>query len=262
MTVASAVSERELIDEIMDGLAITERVFYDLKHTQPLTEALVREVRRLRPDGRVLLVAANETLPRVLSTGGYEVDLWQPPTSVYSRDLTGLVRRVDELNRLLATAGEEMTDHYDLVVLPYVLDALEEHPIVFLRRVRGWLRPGGRVILAHRRSGSLGNRWRGLRGRPLLPDPLLTPRSVSLSWPSLPTLRLFGRLELRAWCELAALKIERQTLVMDKEATVACRAMPLGRWFRAEALHNVKRAIRPLRDCGVATLAAAEPAKP
>lgn len=251
--VALNVGERLLLDDALEEMAITDRVYHDLKHTQPLVEFLVSRVRSLASGGHVLLVAPNATLPVALQKLGYEVSVWHVPHGILTEEHLRSAERTAPLDQLMADGGGEAT--FDVIVLPMLLEATAEHPAAVLAGLRGRLRPKGRLLVSYRRAGGLTHRLGALTGRPSLPDPLLDRPSLSFSWPLLPERRSFGTKELRGWCLEAGLRLERESLVVDRHAAVPTNAMTVAGWIGAEAGHAVRVAFPALRDCAVAEIA-------
>ncbi len=245
--------ERLLLDDALEEMAITDRVYHDLKHTQPLVEFLVTRIRSLAPSGRVLLVAPNATLPVALQKLGYELSVWHVPHGILTEDLLRDAERTAPLDQLMVDDGGEAV--FDVIVLPMILEAIAEHPAAVLDRLRGRLRPKGRLLVAYRRSGGLTHRLSALTGSPSLPDPLLDRPRLSFSWPLLPERRSFSTRELRGWCLEAGLRLERESLVVDRHAAVPTNAMTVAGWVGAEAGHAVRVAVPGLRDCAVAEIA-------
>lgn len=245
--------ERQLLDQMLDVLPVTDMAYHALHHTQPLAEALLRRVRQLRPDGGcVLLVAPNELLTVAVRRLGYDVGVWHVTTGSMSYELCRMASRSGSLDELLtASLGPA---RWDLVVLPYVMEAAQVHPVEQLQRLREALAPGGRLVVAYRRVGSLENRIAGVRGRNTLPDPYLHRRHVSLSWPNLEPRRRFGSGELRAWCTVAGFRVEDETFERDSKATVPIEVMSVRHWLGAHVRSAAKRVAPSLRDIGVATL--------
>ena len=245
--------ERLLLDDTLEEMAITDRVYHDLKHTQPLVEFLVSRIRSLVSGGRVLLVAPNATLPVALLKLGYEVSVWHVPHGILTEDLLRSAERTAPLDQLMTPDSGEAA--FDVIVLPMILEATAEHPAAILEGLRGRLRPKGRVLVAYRRAGGLTHRLIALTGRPSLPDPLLDRPPLSFSWPLLPERRSLGTAELRGWCLEAGLRLERETLVVDRHAAVPTNAMTVAAWIGAEAGHAVRTTIPAFRDVAVAEIA-------
>jgi hypothetical protein len=246
--------ERALLDQLLDVMPVTDTAYHAMHHTQPLAEALVRRVRRLRPDGgRVLLIAPNELLTAALSELGYELGIWHVTEGSMSDELCRMADRCGSLDDLLM--GSHGPPHWELILVPYVLEAARLHPAELLQRLRKVLAPGGRLVVAYQRVGSLEVRLNGLRGRAPLPDPYMHLRHVSLSWPNLGCRRRFGSAELEAWCAIASFRVEDESFERDKQATVPIDAMSVRHWLGAHARGAAKRAFPTLRDVGVAILA-------
>ena len=242
-----------MLDDTLEEMTITDRVYHDLKHTQPLVEFLVGRARSLVSGGRILLVAPNATLPVALRKLGNEVSVWNVPHGILTEDLAHGAERTAPLDQLMVGHGSEAT--FDVIVLPMVLEATAEHPAGVLDRLRDWLGAKGRLLVVYRRAGGLSHRLSALTGRPPLPDPLLDRPSLSFSWPVLPELRSFGSAELRGWCLEAGLRLEREALVVDRHAAVPTNAMTVSSWVGAQAGYAVKVAVPGLRDCAVAEIA-------
>ena len=246
--------EGELVTRILDVLPVTDRVFHDLRHTQPLVLALVQRVRRLRAAGRILIVAPNITLTRALLELGYQVELWQVDGGTLTDDLSELVVDRGPLDALLARPAD--ADRYDVIILPYVLEAAAQHPAHVMDALRQRLHPGGALLVAYRQAGSLSNRMRGAAGLPTLPDPVFASNEMSFSWPALPACRTFGPSELTAWALRTGFQVIQQEPVLDRRAAMVSDAMGLASWLSAVGTHAIKAALPAFRDCVIATLVA------
>src|SRR5438093_3338938 len=214
-----------LVDQILDVLPVTDRVFHDLRHTEPLVVRLIERVAELRASGSVLVIGPNALLPEVVIKLGYSVDLWQLRHTILSDDTLDHVTRAGTLDELLDHDPERP---YDVVVLPYILEKAIAHPTAVLARLRPWIAPGGHILVAYRPSDSLDCRLAALTGRSVVPDPSTPQKAVSYSWPTLLTRRIFGSDELRDWSVRTGLRIGRQERAVDRRAVVAIHA--LGIW--------------------------------
>jgi hypothetical protein len=242
---------RAFINQVTEMLPVTERVFYDLKSSQPMVEELARRIRNSSTGGRVLVIAPNEALARVLLIG-YETELWEVPSAIITDDLRQRVSRMGPLDDLL-DAGSP-ADPYDAIVLPYVIEAVTEDPGLTLARLAGWLRPGGILVIGVRLQVAGGWLGRVRRGAPLA--------AFSLSWPTLPTVHSPELSQLRRWWSAAGLELREGSHVIDRTATVPIRAMSLKTWLAAIGAQALKRAIPGLRDGFAATLVRATPVTP
>ena len=240
----------ELVRCTLDLLEVTDRVYHELRRTVPLVTALVEEVRRLPGPLRVVAIAPNELLLKVLAGLGHRVEVWRVDPAVLGEEAAALTTRRGSLDKVLAEAPPPA----DLLLLPYVLEAAAEEPARVLRR----LGVDGRLVVACRHSGALIYRRRAIAGRPLL-DPPAPPR-ISLGWPDLPPRRVIARGDLAALAAEAGLVLERQRLVIDRTATSAVQAMSLSAYLGARLKHLAKHLVPPWRDCIVATLTPGRPA--
>jgi hypothetical protein len=252
---AQVAAERTgvLIDDLLDRLAVTDRVYHDLKHTQPLVEVLVARAVLLAPDSRVLVIAPNVTLPAALVEMGYDVTLWHVPDGILTAELQQHAERIAPLDELLSQPVE--TPPFDLIVLPFVLEATFDHPLTVLTRLRRLISSDGRILIAYRRPGGISLRMRALAGRSTIPDPIYDAAAPSFSWPPLPQRRIFGASELRSWSQTAGLRLDSDHPVVERGAALPIHALGVGDWLAAQAGHAVRHAFPPLRDCGVAELA-------
>lgn len=242
----------KLVQQLTEDLAVTDRVYHELKYTQPLVADFVARVRRRLPSGRILIVAPNITLAHALLQLGYQVELWQVPSGTLTEGLETYVTRRASLGDLLEEY--QLGALYDMIILPYCLEAAPLHPVTVLARLRPHLRKGGRLILAYRHAGALANRVRALAGRSISPDPIVERPLPTLSWPSLVRHRLFGPDELRSWCLQAGYRVAAQAFVLDHRATVSVEAMSIGPWLKTRAARVLKVALPAVRDCVVAEL--------
>ena len=253
-TAAVAPRTRTMLDDLLDRTPVTDRVFHDLKHTQPLVESLVDRSRLLSGEGAVLVIAPNVTLPAALIEQGYQVALWHVSDGILTADLVPFVERSGPLDELLSASGDE--GRFDLIILPFVLEAVTEHPTVVLSRLREMLVPAGRIVLASRRPGGITERLRALSGSTQVPDPSLAAPPPSFSWPPLPQRRLFGAGELRRWSQQAGLRVAAEAPVVERTAALPIHALDLGAWLQAEVTQGVRVAFPSLRDCVLYELAA------
>src|SRR5438552_15814586 len=217
ITKAAPRGERVLVEGILAELAVTDRVYFDLRHGQPLVEELLRRVGALQHSGSILVIAPNDLLPRALLHAGHDVALWTVPQATLADDLQRHTTRTGVLDDLLDGHGDGR--QYDAVLLPYVLEAATDDPGAILGRLRTSLRPGGSIVLACRHSGALGARWRAARGHALLGGPNARRDHVSLSWPSLPARRVIDPAELQTWSHRAGLRPAQLGFVCDTRAT-------------------------------------------
>lgn len=241
-----------LLDDVLNDLKVTDRVFHGLKQSMPLVRRLVETIERVAPEGRVLVIGSNTLLARALVELGHPTQLWQVPEGSLAGELKPRVARMAPLEELLA--GGSPPGSFDIIVLPYILEAAEEEPGAVLSRLREQLAPEGRVLVASASAGRLIYRLRALMGRSQL-QPSQESAPVSLSWPSLPVRRLIDPSNLRHWAGQAGFQVEEQGLMMDRYATMPIEAMRVKDWVLAEGTHLVRRSIPALRDCLVATLA-------
>lgn len=240
------------LDEVMNGLAVTDRVFHGLKQTMPLVQRLIEGIRQVPSASRILVVGPNTLLVKALHASGYAVELWQVPAGSLTGDLRSLVARTAPLDDLMDNV--EGTGPFDVIVLPYILDAASEEPDVILTRLWPLLNPSGRILLASASAGRLVYRLRALFGRSQL-QPVAGPPPVSLSWPSLPVRRLLDPLSLSHWAGNAGFQIIENHLIMDRDATMPTDAMRVKDWLLAEGTHLIRSAVPGLQDCLYAILA-------
>jgi len=255
MTLAVQVASgdpRSLIDGILAKLPVTDRVYFDLRHSQPLVEELVRRVMALRSSGRVLIVNSNDLLPRALLELKYQVTIWRVPEALLGDDLTPHVARTALLDDLLEAPGNGL--EYDLIVLPYVLEAAAESPDRVLARLRLLLREGGSIVVASTQSGGLNKRLRAAAGRSVLSGLGEGAVHISLSWPTVRARRTIDPAELRGWCFAAGLRVRTELFVSDTRATVPVMAMPIASWIGANLQAAVQKVVPSLRNCLVAAL--------
>jgi SAM-dependent methyltransferase len=246
------IAERESVNDLLNVLPITDRVYHDLRYTQPLVDEVLRRICRSFASGRVLVVAPNITLPAALRKLGYAVELWHVETGTLTEDLQPLVARRGPLDSILGL--EEGERAFDVIVLPYVLESAAEHPAPLLARFSRLVKPGGQIIIASRHAGAFLNRLRAAAGKPLVPDQLLQKPGVSFSWPPLLPTRSFSEVELRRWSLEAGYGIRELTHVLGAEATMRTKPLSLPAWLMAEAGYRLMQTVPSLRDCLLATL--------
>lgn len=242
-----------MVDDVLERLVVTDRIFHDLKHTAPLVTELAKRAAVPGVD-RVLVIAGNALLPEVLREAGLEVELWHHPEGVLTDDLEDLVTRRGPLEVLLSKTP--IGRRPDMVIVPYVLEAAGPHPVEVLGVLRKLVGPGGRVLIAYRPAGAAGSRMAGISGRPVVPDVYTDPHPVAFSWPPLTRRRVFTADQLAAWCLRAGFRVDGQVAVISSRSAVATNALNLGEWLSAVGANGLKHVAPGLRDAIVATLSA------
>jgi hypothetical protein len=245
------VSE-DIVHRVLDDLPITDTVYHDLAHTRPLTVHLLDAVTGgQQPQGRTLLVGPNIALAQALVDKDWPLEIWHVPGVAITEDMRAMVTKVGDLDTLFSEAVSD--DTYDVIVLPFVLDASLADPSDLLRTVRRMMTPEGRVIITLRRAGALEARLRALAGRSLFTtDPTLR---YSWSWPSAAPRRRLDLETLRFAAHSSGFRVVQAEEVVDALATAGVDAMTLTSWVRAHIFHAMKQAMPALRDTLVATLA-------
>lgn len=244
-------SAAELVDDALNELQVTDRVFHALQQTAPLVEHIISTVRGCTAGGRILVIGPNSLLAAALQSLAFEVELWQVLGSDLPGTLHQLVTRSAELDQLFAE--DHTCDPYDVVILPYVLEATTHSPELVLGRLYGLLAADGRLLVASASVGRLLYRLRGLMGRSQLDQQDREP-SISLNWPISGMQRTIDQWELRRWAEQAGYAVETLSLIMDKTAVNPIVAMRARDWLVAKAAYMVRSAVPIFRDCLVVTM--------
>ncbi len=243
-----------IVLDVLDELAVTDTVFHDLAHARPLIARLYAAVTDRPQSDRVLLVGPNVALAQALVRDGREVEIWQVLGVAITENLRPNVTRVGELDALIGAVGDGDGDlrPFDVIVLPFVLDAAAAEPAALLSALREHTAPDGRVIVALRHAGALDARLRALSGRSVLSA--RADLRHSWSWPSAAPRRLLDTDALRAAARTAGFRMEVAERVVDANATAGVDALPFSRWLRDQVSYAAKRAVPALRDTLVATL--------
>jgi hypothetical protein len=236
--------------DVLDELSVTDTVFHDLAYTRPLTAHLLDAVDERPRSDRVLLVGPNVALAQALVDQGRPVEIWHVPGVALTENLRANVTRVGELDMLFEAVPTDAS--FDVIVLPFVLDSAPAGPATLLTAVANITAPGGVVVVALRRAGSLDARLRAVAGRSVLSAE--ANRRHSWSWPSGTPHRLLDTEELRAAARAAGFRLAAVESVVDARATTVVEALPFTRWLRLHAADAAKRAVPALRDTLVATL--------
>lgn len=240
----------DLLFRVLDELPVTDTVYHDLAYTRPLTTHLLDAVTGTGDRGRTLLVGPNIALAQALSQRGWPVEIWHVPGVAITEDMRVHVTRVADLESLFGEEGGD--DTFDVIVLPFVLDAARADPSDLLKAVRRFTRPDGRVIITTRRAGALESRMRALVGRSTLT--VDTNLRHSWSWPSSTPRRRLDTADLRAAAGTAGFRLASSEAVLDVTATAGVDALTVTSWLGAHVAHAIKRAVPALRDTLVATL--------
>ena len=146
----------DIVYRVLDELSVTDTVYHDLAYTRPLIVHLLDAVTGRPQRGRTLLVGPNIALAQALVDKDWPIEIWHVPGVTITEDMRANVTRVGDLDTLF---GEDVSDDtYDVIVLPFVLDAALADPSALLRTVRRMTRPTGPslsplVVLARSRRG-------------------------------------------------------------------------------------------------------------
>jgi hypothetical protein len=180
----------------------------------------------------------------------WPIEIWHVPGVAITESMRPNVTRVGDLDTLFdQPAGD---GPFDVIVLPFVLDAAKLEPGSLLTAVRGITAPNGIVVAAIRRAGSLQARLRAVTGRSIFST--AEQLRHSWSWPSSTPRRELDVEALRSVAREAGLRVTKAEPVLDARATAGVDALPLKHWLRAQGAHAVKLAVPAMRDTLVATL--------
>jgi len=239
-----------LVLDVLDELPVTDTVYHDLAYTRPLAARLYEAATRSPKHDRVLLVGPNAALAQTLAAEHWPIEIWHVPEVAITETLRASVTRVGDLEALFDQPAED--GPFDVIVLPFVLDAAGIEPAALLATVRRMTAPRGIVIVAVRRAGSLHARLRAVAGRSISSTDANLRHSWS--WPSAVQRRELDPQGLRSAARAAGFRLTTAEPVLDARATAGVDALPLAHWLRAQGAHAVKRAIPALRDTLVAVL--------
>jgi hypothetical protein len=250
MTVTShLIDTGHLIDTVLDELSVTDTVYHDLAYSRPLSARVLGALSGRPPSDQTLLVGPNVALAQALLDQNRAVEIWHVPGVAVTENMRGDVTRTGDLDALFGDPGDA---EFDVVVLPYVLDAVLVDPPTLLETVRRMVRPGGTVVATLRRPGGLDARLRAMAGRSVLRSN--AELRHSWSWPSAAPRRCLDTEALRRAAHQAGFRLTQAEPVVDVLATAGVDALPLGAWLRAHAGHAAKRVVQGMRDTLLATL--------
>ena len=74
---------------------------------------------------RILVVAPNASLPAALVGPGYEVTLWHVAHGIITPELANRAERTGSLDELLSATFGEGDGRFEVIVLPFVLEAAD-----------------------------------------------------------------------------------------------------------------------------------------
>ena len=247
-----------IVQGVLDVLPVTDNIYHHLAFTRPLVDALVGEVRRAGPTGRVLVIGPNELLPQVLVELGYEVDLWVLDGLPLSE---GIRRRASRCGPLDEIIGATAAHRADVVLVPYVAEAAGLEPSQLLRALSTHVKRSGRVVMVCRQPGELRRRLRGAlrKVKATIPSDDIFP--LSPTWPTLPSRRLLTSRDL-ARAGGGQFRVVRAEMVIDHRAYMTTEALTVWKWVLKEVLHLAKSAVPRLRDCTMVTLVPTSDARP
>lgn len=236
--------EAALARHTLERLDVTDTVYHDLRYAEPLVVEILRAIRARPRAKRILLIAANATIEHALTALGYEVDAWQAEGATPTSEPVAAASATRPLDDVLRS---EVRGDYDVVLLPFVLEAATDGPVAVLGRMRSLVGRDGALVVISRHQGALHLRMRAVAGHTTL-GASADRRTVSWSWPTLPERRLFETGELHSWAREARYRVATERFILDREAFLRVDALGMTRWIGAIAAHRVKRAVPSLRD--------------
>jgi hypothetical protein len=221
-----------LLEDTLDELEVTDRVFRALRYSLPLNRELAQRVLEGNP-GRVLLVGLDGLLAEALRRAGIECEVadleWraaQDPQVTSSGN-----------GHAPSTGGKRL---YDTIVVAFPTHP--ENPARLLWRLSDRLAEDGRLVVAIRQPGQLRRRLlRAGAGRP----------RVTMSAPAAERFTLAG---LATWCRAAGMKATEATFVVAEEAWPSGKPLTVAAWLGAAVAHTASRALPGFRDCLLLTI--------
>lgn len=249
----AVAAERRYLDveRVLDRMAITDRLFHDLRWSAPLVQSIVVELQRRKGAGTVLAIAPNALLVRCLVESGYEVEVWQHELSLPDPAHVDLITRRGSFDVLL---GQVEGGPYDAIVAAYALDRSVEHPDPILARLRRIVHRDGVLLFAHKLPGGLHARREALAARAMPPDPISRPEPLNYAWFPTPVRRLFDREDIGVWATRNGFFLADHQRVLDREAVNRIVPMRIAPWLRARFSHFAQRMLPGLRECGIVVL--------
>lgn len=242
---------RPTVDDVLEDMSVTDRLFHDLYWTVPLVEAIRETLRRVKPSGKLLAIAPNALLLQALLDDGYDVDVWQHELSLLQASHRDVVRRRGSFDALF---GDMSGGPYDVISVTYALDRSAEHPVSVLGRLRQLMSPGGVVLLTHKLSGGLHARREGVVGRAVPADEVSRPEPLNYAWFPVPARRIFSGDDVNAWALRGGFALEEHRPVIDRRAVNRIVPMTVAPWLRARVSHAVQELVPGLRDSAIAVL--------
>jgi hypothetical protein len=238
------------VRDLLDVLPVVDNVYHHLAFTRPLVDALVAEVRRIAPAGRVLVVGPNELLAQVLVKLGYEVDLWVVDGLPLSDQALNHASRRGGLEQILGSPADQPAD---MVVVPYVAEAASIELPELLKLLRVHMRASGSLIVACRQPGELQHRLHRILRTLHAVGPQESVLPPSPTWPNLPARRRLTGHDF-AIAGGGLFQVARTELILDHRACMTSEALSLWKWLAKEGLHAAKVAVPAFRDCALVTL--------
>jgi hypothetical protein len=240
----------DYVQSVLDTLPVTDTVYHHLAFTRPLVDALVGAVRLAVPAGRVLVIGPNELLPRVLVEFGYDVDLWVPDGLPLSQEMQRLASRKGALDDILGIARDHS---FDVIVVPYVAEAVTIDPARLLLTLSGHLKSDGFVVLACRQPGELRRRLREAFRKVDSPTKPANVYPLSPTWPAPPAKRLLTKNDL-AHAGAGRFRVVAAELIIGHRAYLTTEPLGVWKWIVRVALHLTKVAVPTFRDSAMFVL--------
>lgn len=235
----------EFVKTILDGLEVAERAYHHLDFSRPLVTALVaRASRRLEPGDRVLLIGGSTLLAECLLGLQYDLDIWQFSNAHMTPAAKARVRKTVDEDTL---ADVEVQDReYKLIILPLVIESMEDGGQALLKRLRNCLAPDGAVIVATANQSRLDVRVAALLGRSMMS--LTKGGDVSLGWPALSTRSHHQRSDVVALARRSGYRVERSSYAVAWQPFLHMELLSLHEYGLRKLRQAVSTSVTTCRD--------------
>lgn len=247
----TASSARAFVERVLDELEVAERAYHHLDFALPLVaDLLLRTLRRVEPGDRVLLIGGSTLLAESLLRSGFDLDIWQFPNAHMTDGAKTRIQRTIRGETLSSLEPPET--QYDLIILPLVLEAVNDAPAEFLQTLRKALAPDGALLVATANQSRLDVRLAALFGGSLMPEQ--GTGDVSLGWPALSVRRHYHRDELVAVARQGGFRVERCEYTVGQHPFLHMELLNVHEYAARKLRQLVSTSIPPLRDVLVTEL--------
>jgi glycosyltransferase involved in cell wall biosynthesis len=235
------------LENILDDLQLTDRVYFHLNMALPLTLQMIQRVQAASAGGKVLMLGGNTLMAHALLRLGFELEIWQLKGGHLADDLSAHITRHVSVEELSRSTLDIEKQRYSAIVFAYLMESLSIPPDAFLTHLKSGLIDGGSIILAITNLSSLVIRLKSLTGKNFLPNPDM-PSIFSFSWTALPVVRYYHQDEIIQRCRKAGFRVQEFSYVRGTRAFQVIEPLGFQQYLSLQLSHILKGLFPSTRD--------------